>query len=381
MAERTQRVLFATESLDNGGAERQLALLAMNLPPQWQPEVWSMEPGPYQEVYDRAGIPVTVSPRRSRFDVRPGLHLWRYLLKSRPDVVYLQGWMTSLAAGPACAVLRIPLVDSRIRGAAVLRHNHHKFVLGRQFSDIIVANSAAGLAALRLRTSRGRVIPNGFDCSRVLPRDRQPFSTHTLTVVMTGRMQQMKDWDLFVAVARLMAQRQPGTWRFLAVGDGPERLRLMGEAADLIADGSIEFPGEVTDVMPLLSTADVGVLLTNPRRAAEGCSNSILEYMASGLPVVCSDLGGNGELVQDGATGFLVLGQDAEKLADRLQELAAQPQLAREMGELGARRVREEFSIEALVRRTMSAFQDAAKRKGEHRSRSAARGDGGAWCE
>ncbi|OFW61972.1 MAG: hypothetical protein A2133_07215 [Actinobacteria bacterium RBG_16_64_13] len=361
--ESAHRVLLVVDSLSNGGAERQLALLAMNLPPEWQPQIWSLTPGVWAEPLREAGIPVTVSERLWRFDATPALKLWRHLHASKPDLVYTQGWMAPVAAGPACAALGIPLVDSRMRGASIRRDNYHKAKLGLRFSDIVIANSAAGLATLRLRSSKGRVIPNGFDRSRLVPRSRAPLSGSPIIVVMAARMHQMKDWDLYLAVVRLMAERDRGKWRFLAVGDGPERPRLMSEGSDLVAEGSLEFVPEMTEVAPLLSTADIGVLLTNPRRHAEGCSNSILEYMAAGIPVVCSDSGGNAELVQEGTTGFVVPGRDAERLVGRLSDLAAHPTIAQQMGECGARRVREEFSVEALVARTLAAFEDARRCK------------------
>lgn len=366
----THRVLLATESLSNGGAERQLVLLATNLPPEWLVEVWSLTPGVWAEPLLQAGISVIASARKWRFDIRPAFALWRCLLRSKPDVVLTNGWIASLAAGPACAVLRIPLVDSRIRGALILRHNRHKAKLGLRFSDIVVANSQAGLSAWHLHSNKGRVIPNGFDWSRVVPREREIFSRRPLRIIMAARMQAMKHWDLFLEMARIVGERTAGSCTFMAVGDGPERSRLLEKGGALIGSNLLEFIPETKDVMSLLSTADVGVLLTNPHLLAEGCSNSILEYMAAGLPVICSDSGGNAELVEDGVTGFVVPGEDAEHLAEKLLFLAEHPELARQMGGSGARRVREEFSVGLLVQRTLEAFQAAVKRKRRGQSRS-----------
>ncbi len=119
-------------------------------------------------------------------------------------------------------------------------------------------------------------------------------------VVMAARMHPAKDWRLFFEAARALAREEPG-WRFVAVGDGPERATLLAEAADLVDAGVMEFPEGGLEVLPLIAAADIGVLVTDPRYHAEGCSNSIMEYMACGLPVVCTDSGGNPELVPTGS--------------------------------------------------------------------------------
>ena len=84
---------------------------------------------------------------------------------------------------------------------------------------------------------------------------------------------------------------------------------------------------------------------------AEGISNTILEAMASALPVLATRVGGNPELVDDGVTGALVNFGDVGALAGRLQAWAAEPALARALGEAGRQRVEREFSLSAMVGR------------------------------
>lgn len=363
--EAKRKVLFVTDSLGAGGAERQLVLLATNMPADWGVEVWSLSSGPWSGPLADAGVHLEVRERSWRFDPSPVLALSRRLAFCRPDAVYAQGWMSALAAIPACRVLGIPLVDSRVRGAFIDRHNWYKAYIGFGFADVIVANSAAGLSALWLRSAKSRVIYNGLDSSRAVSRGDLPFTRRPHTAVMAARMHHMKDYDLFLAAAQILESQRPGTWRFLAVGDGPERARLMEKGSELTANGCLEFVPQVDDVMGLLATADVGVLLTNPHRHAEGCSNALLEYMAANLPVVCTDSGGNREVVEDGTTGFLVPAGNAARLAARLSWLAAHPVDARGMGQRGALRVHNEFSLELLVRRTVQALEDACSHRGK----------------
>ena len=108
--------------------------------------------------------------------------------------------------------------------------------------------------------------------------------------------------------------------------------------------------------------SDVGVLMTNPRLANEGLSNSIMEYMAVGLPVVCGDGGGNPELVRDGVTGLIVPPGDADALADRLVRLRSDPALRAAMGDVGRARILSDFSVERMVRGMLRVYAEALGR-------------------
>ena len=164
---------------------------------------------------------------------------------------------------------------------------------------------------------------------------------------MTGRMVPVKHYDVVVAAARSLGARADG-WRFVLVGEGSDRDRLMREARDLIEAGTVDFPEPGFEVLELVRDADVGVLMTNPALAREGLSNSIMEYMALGLPVVCGEGGGNPELVEDGVTGFIIPPADPAALAERLAYLHDHPGPLR-MGAAGRERIARDFSVDAMV--------------------------------
>jgi glycosyltransferase involved in cell wall biosynthesis len=103
--------------------------------------------------------------------------------------------------------------------------------------------------------------------------------------------------------------------------------------------------------------------MTDPAVRAEGCSNAILEYMACGLPVVCSDTGGSAELVRDGREGYVVPPHDAVALASRLAALRASPQLRLTMGAAGRLRIEQEFTKARMVGEYVRAYEDVAKRR------------------
>lgn len=371
------KVLLLKEALPGGGAERQLALITEHLPERWERRVWTMGGGPFVAYLRERGLRVQVDARAARFDVRPALALWRLIWVWRPDVVHSWDWMSSLAALPLCRLLGIPIVDGAIRNGIARRRRSLPLRAAMRAARLVVANSRAGLDAWGVAAGKGRVVYNAFDPARrplcsspdagggggaaapeapaepdaQLPGAQSQASAHTgpVTVVMTGRMVAHKDFDTVIAVVRRLEAGDAGGWRLLLVGDGPERPRLEAAAADLVARDVVRFAAPGLEVLPLVRDADVGVLMSHERVHREGCSNAIMEYMACGLPVVCSSGGGNPELVVEGQTGYLVPAGDETALAERLQRLAADDCLSRRLGAAGRDRLESLFTVERLV--------------------------------
>lgn len=353
------KILFLADSLGNGGAERQMALVAANLPPAWESRVFSMSSGPFEKYLRNRGVDVHIRPRRQRLDPVPFVILWREILTWRPDVVHSWGWMSTAAASPVCLARRIPLVDGFIRTGARQPGFSWLKRLALASATLVVANTQAGLAAWDINEAKGRVVYNGFDDTRLPPAPRR--HCDDFTVVMTGRMVPVKHYDVVIAAARLLS-RNAWDWRFVLVGDGTDRERLRRSASDLVAAGVVVFAEPGLEVLNLVRDADVGVLMTNPALAREGLSNSIMEYMALGLPVVCGDGGGNPELVLDGVTGFIVPQGDPERLAERLTYLREHRDEARAMGAAGKTRVAEQFSVATMVERMLAVYTEATSR-------------------
>jgi glycosyltransferase involved in cell wall biosynthesis len=359
------KVLFIADCLPNGGRERQLALLATNLPPEWHRRVIALEGGPFEATLRQGGVPVEVLRRRSRLDLLPGIAIARRVLSLHPDVVHTWGWMSTAAAGPACRLAEVPLVDGTIRTGA--RQATHWWLkrIGMACATTIVANSRAGAIAWDAPSHKTRIIYNGFDWSRLTSVTPDPAGsrghTDVLTVVMTARMVDAKDYDTVLKAARLLFQREGGRYLFLLVGQGPNLTPLMARAGDLMTEGVIRFSPGGLEVLDLVRQADVGVLLTDPSHAQEGCSNAIMEYMACRLPVICSEGGGNRELVEDGSTGFVIRPGDAGQLAQRLLELRSDPDGRRAMGAAGHHRIVEHFSVQRMVEDFVCVYGEAIR--------------------
>ena len=144
----------------------------------------------------------------------------------------------------------------------------------------------------------------------------------------------------------LVALRRHGVdAALLLVGDGDDRPRLEELAHELGVARSCLFLGYQEDVAPFYAISDAVVLTS----ANEGTPVTIIEALAAGRPVVVTAVGGVGDVVEDGVTGYLVDAGDADAMADRLAQLAADPSLAAALGAEGRRRVTERYAVSRLV--------------------------------
>jgi glycosyltransferase involved in cell wall biosynthesis len=352
------KCLIICDSLGIGGAERQLSILVKNLPFPWEAKVWSLGDGYFADDILSAGISVEIKKRKWCWDISPMFDLWKTIFQWHPNIIHSFGYMSTLAALPISKFLEIPLINGSIR-VGKKQYRRGNLVRGLlNFSDRVIANSEAGLRAFGVNSKKGRVVWNGFAPDRLTLCDHvKDQKNGFFTAIMVGRMHPMKDFDSFIKSARILASKQFNS-HFIALGDGPLREKLMDSTENEIAQGIISFPEPTTEVIPHLKRAHVGVLMTNHLIHAEGISNSIMEYMACGLPVICSEGGGNSELVIDGQTGFLVPSGDYHAVADKLIWLKNHPDKAWAMGKAGRLRILNEFSVEKLINSTVKIYME-----------------------
>lgn len=350
------------DSLGGGGAERQLALMVAALGQTWQVSVFALEGGVFDPEIRKSGASLSITPRKFRLDPSPIAALWNAMSDRKPDVVHSWGWMSSFAAEICCRRWKLPHVSGVIRRGMLPHRRAWVLQKASRLGTVVVANSQAGLDAFGVAPGRGRVLYNGFDPERL---ERADFtrtgpardSARTFQVVMAATMDNRKDFPVFIEAARRLLDKGLSTARFKALGGGSDHDTLVASADDMIQAGRFEFPGRVHEVMDHYETADVGVMLSSPIHG-EGLSNSIMEFMACGLPVVCTDQGGNRELVIDGVTGFLIPVSDTGALVAKLTWLEANRDQALAMGMAGRRRIVEEFSVEKMTARAGEIYAE-----------------------
>jgi sugar transferase (PEP-CTERM/EpsH1 system associated) len=221
-------------------------------------------------------------------------------------------------------------------------------------------------------------IVNGVDIESFTPRTVRagtpgsPFGDPALWICGTvGRLQPVKNQALLAhAFVRALADTPSlrSRMRLVIVGDGP----MHGEIRSILERGGVAdlawLTGARTDVADLLRMLDVFVLPS----LAEGISNTILEAMATGLPVVATDVGGNGELIDGGRTGVLVQSGDVAALADALARYANAPEAARLAGLAGRARAEQLYALDAMVAQYEALYERLLARSRRAGRRTAA---------
>jgi glycosyltransferase involved in cell wall biosynthesis len=150
-----------------------------------------------------------------------------------------------------------------------------------------------------------------------------------------------------------VAARRPSS-RLLVVGDGPLADNLAARARALPAGDTIMFTGARADVAELLRASDLFVL----QSLAEGLPNALLEAMACGLPCVASRIGGNVDLIEDGANGLLADPLKNEEIAGAILRLMADEELARRMGAAARETVERCYARERIIPRYLKLYAE-----------------------
>ncbi len=194
------------------------------------------------------------------------------------------------------------------------------------------------------------VIPNGVEVPDPTPFDRDAALAEfdippgAKVVGFVGRLARQKRAVDLVWAMQMLRQLTENVY-FLIVGDGPERVRMEKLARQVDCDRLVRFVGHRPDATHLIRLMDVFWLGSD----FEGMSNSILEAMAAGVPVVATDIPPNREIVVDGETGFLVRVGDSVGFAQFADRILADDILARRLGDAGRERVLEHFTVKAMV--------------------------------
>jgi glycosyltransferase involved in cell wall biosynthesis len=354
------RVGLIIGQLTTGGAEGQLHLLCEGFDRATvAPTVYclSTQVEPYGPRLEAAGVPVRVIGGGRIGRVRA---LRRHLRADRIQVAHAWLFIANAYAWAASRGAPWALVTSarncKRSGLALDALNRRAF----RASDAIIVNSSqvqdyieAEYGAVRERMA---VVVNAIDLDRFRPRlDRG--ASGAPTVVMVGRLVAQKNPLLFVAAAAALRRREPRV-RFVLVGDGPQRPAVEAAVAAAGLRDCCELTGERGDVEGLLASADLFWLTSD----WEGLPNAVIEAMASGLPVVATDVGGTAELVRAGVEGYTVRPGDREGLVGRSAEILGDAALHARMRR-AARARAEQFGVGSMVEAMRLTYARALERR------------------
>lgn len=352
-------VLMIISGMGRGGRERQLFEILSSLRDQVLFRLVVLNNN-LEFPLDDLGINYLIIEKRHRLNPMKFLRFIIFVLNGKPDIIHYWDIVSALYVLWLKLFIRCRFIDGSIRYAGKVKRNLCSR-LARSFffyiSDVIIANSKAGLAVEHLtHNSKARVIYNGIDASTFLA---DPISVKesnaTARIVMVANFTEPKDYKTAVHACLKIAEKIDET-EFVFVGDGPDRSNIEKMVTQIMRP-RFHFVGKVKDVRGILSSAHVGILLSNVVGHAEGLSNSIMEYMAAGLPVIATKAGGTPELVCDGFTGYLVDPFNSEQVVYRLEKLIKDPQLRYIMGKAGREVINEQFSIDIMTKKYTTLYK------------------------
>ena len=370
--QRNPRLLLVTRALDVGGTERHLAQIAPGLARRgFDVSLYCLaKEGAQVAEVGASGIRVVGARPGAGLLPRLGsaatlaagaLGLIPEMLLQRPDIAHFFLPHAFLAGSVAAALTQVPvrIMSRRCQNLYQLKHPVLARLERRLHGTMtaILGNSQRIVDELigeeGVPASRTGLIYNGSDLARFQsPVDRVKVRaklgidpTTTVIACLANLMSYKGHAELLVALAAIK-DRLPKHWKLLAIGrDGGTLADLKAQTSALGLEENVLWLGLRRDVADLLRASDIGVLASHE----EGFSNAIIESMASGLPMVVTNAGGNAEAVPHGICGLVTPAHDPGALAQAIARLALDPSLAARMGAASRRHAGQNFSLEACL--------------------------------
>ena len=351
-------ILILVDELRRGGKERQLFELVRGIDKsRFSIILYSFFPR--VDGYDRE-IQQHLSGfgyfhRRIRWDFSVIPQLVNLCRREHIGIIHAWDGMTAffgLAAGWVCG---IPFVNGSIRDTdARLSYRHLVKRLVLLLSRNIVANSFAGLNVYHV-IKKGEVIYNGIDPGRFTMKKEYQGSEFVIGIV--ANLSEYKDYYTFFSAIDLL-RNDIRHLRVVIIGDGRLKTRYLEFARSLgLNDQVLDFRGRLVEVEPLVPTFDIGILCSY-KKNGEGLSNSVLEYMISGVPSVVTDTGAMREIIDEKIDGLLYAPETPADLARKILSLYKDPELRKSIGENGRKKVLEKFCYNTFIEESERYYLD-----------------------
>ncbi len=371
-------VAYLVHSLQAGGIERSVTRIVNLLDPaRFQASIICLEKtGPAQDWLSR-DVPIIEIGKRSGNDLGAIRRLAAALRKQQVDIVQSHNWGTLVEAVIARKLSRTPFHVHAERGTVLgmvegrgLRHWLRARAMAMSLANVdrVVSNSRTVAARVQQRCGFRQqqivIIPNGVpdleieNRCEVRRQVRADLNVDPDSVLIgsVGRLVDVKGFDLAIsAFAETLAQHPSA--HLLIVGGGPDHEKLSAIASKQAIADRVHLVGQRDDVGNWLAAMDV---YFNSSRS-EGMSQSIIEAMAAGLPIVATDVGDSADVIgapDTEAAGIIVPAGDSNQLADAFSRLAADPTRRQNYGSQSHRRHRERFSQQQLADNCESLYQN-----------------------
>jgi glycosyltransferase involved in cell wall biosynthesis len=356
MNSRKITILFFIGSLTSGGKERRLLELITFLGniEKYRLVLVTKKTEIYFENFKSLKME-WVEMETEKIGLKTFLEFLRIARRVKPDIVHTWGGNYTLITLPYLFINRsVKLVNSQITSAPPRVGRGERLIcrLNFKFSNVILANSTAGIEAFNAPRYKSKVIFNGLNFKRF--ENLKPLSDVRMlynldkkyTVIMVGSYSPNKDFLKFFRIGIEVTKLRNDT-KFIGIGFAKgQGERLFQECIEITKDfpNLIPMPGS-SQIEVLVNACDIGVLLS-PN--GEGLSNAILEYMALGKPVIANDAGGTKEIVENKVNGYLLNNESEGEIAILINDLLNDPPKMKIMGEYSRERIYMDFSLERM---------------------------------
>ncbi len=355
------RILHIIDSLSGGGRERRLVQLTKGLRQVDEIDkqfIIVLNPiVDYPDVY-ASNIEVIFS-NEDKSRIVFSIWLLKMLKELKPDIVHV--W-TAVPLILSITSLLKPMLGYKLIAGFVADGNKIDNTnikigvsLSYVFANAVVSNSKAGLIAKNAPKKKSHVIYNGFDYSRLknisetnidcLKKELNINSKYIVS--MLARFSPAKDYQTFLDTA-LLVQKKRDDVTFLAVGKG-EQLKLYQEKSKAMGLHNVVFAGFRKDIDTILASTNICLLFSNEEVHAEGVSNSIMESMASGVPVIASNGGGTPEIITDSEDGFIVMPKDSHSAYQRIEQLLNDEELYKKFSKASIKKIHKKFLLTSMT--------------------------------
>ncbi len=353
--------MMVIDSLDKGGKERRLLELIKglkNTENQFDILLLSLTDRiEYEYVFDLP-IKFEVLNRKYKKDLSFFLKLKKIITEFKPDIIHSWSTMASVYLSISNLFSGIPLINGVLADAPlhlnIFDKHYFRVKLTSPFTDMFVSNSKAGITSYKTPKHKSVCIYNGVDFNRFenlspvneLKNEILGYKTgEKFVIAMVASFDERKDFETVVNAAIKLCSGNP-SYVFLLVGSGPVLEKLKNKVPKaLLNNRQIIFTGKRNDVESVLQIIDIGVLMTNAENHGEGISNTIIEYMAMGKPVLASRGGGTDEIVKDNYNGLLIDPGNVEQLMGKIESLYNNRSLLNTLGANARKYARDNFEL------------------------------------
>ncbi|HLI34582.1 MAG TPA: glycosyltransferase [Terriglobia bacterium] len=366
-------ILFLIDQLCHaGGAERALLQIIRLLPrSKFRCSLATFKINRRQPAFADIPCPVHIFPLRRTYGwsgLRAAVRLSKLIRTERVRLVHTFFETSDIWGGAVAKLSGCPRLISSRRDMGIFRSARHRVayrLMNPLFDSVLTVSEEVRRAAIHegLPASKVITVHNGIEAEKLMRarpgdgcelRNRLGLAEFPQVIATVANIRRVKGLDVLIRAMAIVREEYPGACLVVA-GEilEPEYMRELQELIrDLDLAERVKFLGGSENVFALLRASDVFCLLSR----SEGFSNALIEAMACGLPCVATRVGGNGEAVADGVSGFLVPPDDPEAAAHRILAVLRDPAKSRQMGRAGQLIVKTRFTAQAMIERLVDVY-------------------------